>query len=582
MKSEAKLDEADALDASELDLSAFDEFEKNLEDQLLLKENELKSLQKDFEQIGSSTSLGENIKAVVWEQFCNQVASVAGEDFIKENRGMTLDLRDSAHIQTTENFAKGKIASHNSEIDYQKRYDDWQANFKKDKDGNIVTHDTRTGRKEATLVSGARDPFDKGRPAGSVERKTDMDHTVSAGEIIRDPEANAHLDKSEQIDFANSDKNLNEMASELNRSKGDKSTTEWLDNPNKKGQKPREVFDNLTPEEEKRLREKDKEARKEYKKRKKAGEKRSIETGKKSQKEEALRVGKAELKSILMRMLMDLLKRIIQKLVSWLRSAKSGIASLVEDVKTAFVSFAKDFKTHLVNAADSFGTSLATALIGPVVRVLKKIWTTLKQAWKSVKEAWNFLRDPRNAKMPFSLKIMQVGKIVVTGLAAMGAVVLGEGIEAGLLAIPVVGQILAIEIPLIGSIASLLGVFLGAVISGIVGAIVINWLQKKIESKLKGLNLEQQVAVGNKVVAITEAQAAFSQGKSEIVKSVVAMRAVGRHKKLDAKIAAMEHQRMIDDSIDPDAANDGVEVVDESKTRLDNLNKGLTDLLEEG
>ena len=66
------------------------------------------------------------------------------------------------------------------------------------------------------------------------------------------------------------------------------------------------------------------------------------------------------------------------------------------------------------------------------------------------------------------------------------------------------------------------------------------------------------------------------------MKSVVAMRAVGRHKKLDAKIAAMEHQRMIDDSIDPDAANDGVEVVDESKTRLDNLNKGLTDLLEEG
>lgn len=581
MKSEAKLDEADALDASELDLSAFDEFEKNLEDQLLLKENELKSLQKDFEQIGSSTSLGENIKAVVWEQFCNQVASVAGEDFIKENRGMTLDLRDSAHIQTTENFEKGKIASHNAKINYQKRYDDWQEKFVKDNDGNIITHKTRTGREEATLAPGVRKPFDEGRPAGSKDRHTQMDHTVPAAEIIRDPEANAHLDLDEQVSFANSEKNLNEIDASLNESKGDLPTDEWLDNPNSRGQKPNEIFD-IDAEKDNALRKKNKEARKEYKKCKKAGEKRSIETGKKSQKEEALRVGKAELKSILMRMLMDLLKRIIQKLVSWLRSAKSGIASLVEDVKTAFVSFAKDFKTHLVNAADSFGTSLATALIGPVVRVLKKIWTTLKQAWKSVKEAWNFLRDPKNAKMPFSLKIMQVGKIVVTGLAAMGAVVLGEGIEAGLLAIPVVGQILAIEIPLIGSIASLLGVFLGAVISGIVGAIVINWLQKKIESKLKGLNLEQQVAVGNKVVAITEAQAAFSQGKSEIVKSVVAMRAVGRHKKLDAKIAAMEHQRMIDDSIDPDATNDGVEVVDESKTRLDNLNKGLTDLLEEG
>ena len=43
----------------------------------------------------------------------NQLAIVAGEDFIKENGGMTLDLRNEAHIQTAENFAKGKIAKHN-------------------------------------------------------------------------------------------------------------------------------------------------------------------------------------------------------------------------------------------------------------------------------------------------------------------------------------------------------------------------------------------------------------------------------------------------------------------------------------
>ena len=581
MKSEAKVNDVDTLDASELDLSAFDEFEKNLEDQLLLKENELKSLQKDFEQIGSSTSLGENIKAVVWEQFCNQVASVAGEDFIKENRGMTLDLRDSAHIQTTENFVKGKIATHNTEIDFKQRHENYLSNFVRDESGNVVTHTTRTGRTEPTLVPGARKPFDEGRPSGSKEKGTAMDHTISAAEQIRDPAANAHLSKEEQIAFANSQANLNEIPASWNGSKSDTPTNEWLDNPNAKGQKPDEIFDGLDEQAKQKLRDKDAKARKEWEKRKKKGEQRSIETGKKSQKAEALRVGKAELKSIIIRMLMELLKKIIQKLVSWLRSAKSGIASLIEDVKMAFVAFAKDFKTHLINAADSFGTSLATALFGPVMRVLKKIWTTLKQAWKSVKDAWNFLRDPKNAKMPFSLKMMEVGKIVVAGLAAMGAVVLGESIEAGLLAIPVVGQVLAIEIPLIGSIASLLGIFLGAVISGIVGAIVINWLQKKIESKLKGLNLGQQVAVGNKVVAITEAQAVFSRGKSEIVKSVVVMRAVDRHKKLDSRIAAMEHQRMIDDSIDPDAVNDGVAVVDERKTRLDNLNKGLKDLLED-
>lgn len=130
-----------------------------------------------------------------------------------------------------------------------------------------MTHQTRTG-KEATLVRGARKPFDQGRPIGSTERGTDMDHTVSAGEIIRDPAANAHLSKGEQIAFANSEVNLNEMDAGQNRSKGDKAMTDWLDNPNKNGQKPNEIFD-ISEEQDKQYREKDAEARAEYEKRKK-------------------------------------------------------------------------------------------------------------------------------------------------------------------------------------------------------------------------------------------------------------------------------------------------------------------------
>ena len=92
-------------------------------------------------------------------------AVIAGEDFIKENKGLTLDLRDSAHIQTTENFEKGKIATHNSEIDYQERYDSWQGKLQHDASGNVVTHKTRSGRQEANLVAGARRVFDQGAPS---------------------------------------------------------------------------------------------------------------------------------------------------------------------------------------------------------------------------------------------------------------------------------------------------------------------------------------------------------------------------------------------------------------------------------
>mgnify|MGYP000166971081 CR=1 FL=1 len=119
-------------------------------------------LEEEKERIGNPDNLGEIIMDVVWEQFLNQVAVTAGEDFIKENRGLHLDLRKEAHIQTSENFAEGKLATHNTEINYQERYDNWQTNFVKDENGNVVTHKTRSGKEEATLVKDARKPFDEG------------------------------------------------------------------------------------------------------------------------------------------------------------------------------------------------------------------------------------------------------------------------------------------------------------------------------------------------------------------------------------------------------------------------------------
>ena len=99
---------------------------------------DMQFLAEEKEKIGNPDNLGNVIMDVVWEQFLNQIAVNAGEDFIKENRDLHLDLRKDAHIQTTENFANGKIATHNTEIDYQKRYSDWQANFEKDENGNVV------------------------------------------------------------------------------------------------------------------------------------------------------------------------------------------------------------------------------------------------------------------------------------------------------------------------------------------------------------------------------------------------------------------------------------------------------------
>lgn len=503
----------------------FDELEEKLQSELELKSSELDILKENQEQIGNPDNLGKVIQDVVWEQFMNQVAIVAGENFIKENKGLTLDLRNEAHIQTTENFAKGKIAKHNTKINYQERYDNWQSNFKKDENGNIIYHTTRSGKKEATLVEGARKPFDRGRPTGSAENRTDMDHTISAASIIRDPAANAHLTQEEQINFANSDKNLYEMDSSLNRSKGDKTTSDWLNNPNSKGQKPKDIF-NITEEKEKEMLRKENEANEEYEKRIKEGEQKSIEAGKQSQKEEAFRMGGKALRAVAMQLLASFVKEIIAKLVKWFKTTKGKIEMLLDSLKEAVHSFVGKLKEHLINAGNTLFNTISTMIIGPVYDILKKIWMLLKQGWKSIKEAINYIKNPQNKNKPIGRLILEIGKIVIVGLTAVGSIGLGELIEKGLRTIPII----AIEIPLLGNLANIIGIFMGAVVSGIIGAIAINLIEKMIKRQYEIEIVGKKIDKSNEILKIQQKIIDLNENKVQKVKEEVNSSIVKRHK----------------------------------------------------
>lgn len=523
-KENAILDKKEQLNEDLVESFDFDELEEKLQSQLEEELADMQFLAEEKEKIGNPDNLGNVIMDVVWEQFLNQVAVTAGEDFIKENRGLHLDLRKEAHIQTTENFAEGKIATHNTEIDYQQRYDDWQSNFVKDENGNVVTHQTRSGKEETTLVKGARKPFDEGRPTGSVENHTDMDHTVSAAEIIRDPAVNAHMTKDEQIAFANSEANLNEMDSSLNRSKGDKSMTDWLDNPNSSGQKPDEIFD-ISAEDEAKMRQKDAEAREEYEKQKKEAEQKSIEAGKKSRKEEAFRIGGKALRAVLMQLLAELVREIIAKLVKWFKSSKKALDSLLDSLKEAIHSFIGKMKQHLINAGNTVFTTVATEIIGPIVGTIKKVWIMLKQGWSSLKNAIAYIKDPANKGKPIGRLLMEVGKIVIAGMTGIGAMLLGELIEKGLMTIP----IFAVEIPLLGSLANILGIFLGAVVAGIIGAIAINIIEKQIAKSMKQENVDAQITKGNEILRTQHQLQVVNEAKLDHTKSVAAQNIHERH-----------------------------------------------------
>ena len=448
------------LQTTELDIDYEEllQLESSLENNLKEVIEHIDQLDIDREKLQNNEYLQESIENIVWEQVQLQVAAQIGEEFIKDNHGQTLDLRKEAHIQTAENFEKGKFATHNRDVDYQERYDRWQDNFTTNKKG------------ERVLKTDAREFFDKGRDKGSGA--VHKDHTVSIKEQLNDIELSTFFSKEEVKEFANSSKNLHDLDASANMSKGDKTMKEFLDSE-RNGLKPEERF-NI---DRKQLEKDDREAREELHKRKQENKEKAIQSGKKSRRDEALKVSGKALKAALLQLLSEFLRELISKFISWLKDTERNLSTFIEKIKEAIISFVNNLSNHLLNVGKSVVTMIATAIVGPVINTFLKAWTFIHQGWRSLKEAIDYLNNPDNKEKSVQIMMLEIGKIVVAGLSATGAIVLGETLGASLTAsFPV----LAISIPLLGTIGGLIGTFMGATLSGIIGAFVLKMIDQQI------------------------------------------------------------------------------------------------------
>lgn len=473
----------------------FEDLEEKLQNQLDEELSDLSFLETEKDKIGNPDNLGNVIKDVVWEQFLNQIAVTAGEDFIKENRGLTLDLRNEAHIQTSENFAEGKIATHNymSKEQLEQNYDRYKnkshKEFRKEyvkpgmdatlkragdlkKKGIDTVTDIYNGRQIPTatkLENGKNNP-----------KAAQREHVNPSAKLYKDPSLQMANSNEELAAIINNPENLQGYTTaERNNRKSDNSTEEMASqDKNKHYEKAKQRSDEYIESE------------------KKKGEDRLKKEGKKSQREEAFRIGGKALRAVLMQMLAELIKEIIGKLVKWFKSAKKQLSTLLESLKEAIHSFIRKMKTHLINAGNTIFSTVATAIIGPIFGTIKKVWMMLKQGWNSLKNAVNYIKDPMNKDKPVGILLMEVGKIVIAGVTGIGALVLGEVIEKSLMTIP----IFAFEIPLLGSLANILGIFLGAIVAGIIGAIAINMMDKVITKQKKAQVISSQVDKGNEIL----------------------------------------------------------------------------------
>lgn len=473
-KKEEKLMEEETFD---LDL---EEIEMMLSQELEASFSDLHFLEKERAKISNPDALGEVIQSAVWEQFMNQIAVIAGEDFIKENNNLTLDLRNDAHIQTAENFEKGKIATHNyiSKEQLETNYDRYtntphkvfrkkyvnpgmDKNLKRagrlNKEGVQTVKDIYTGRQISTKTK-----FENGK---NNPKAAQREHVKPSAELYSNPSLQMANSDQELADIINSPENLQGYTTaERNNRKSDYSAHEM--NEKDKTQHWKNANDKADGFTEQKTQK---------------GEERLRKEGKKTQREETLRIGGKALRAVVMQLLADLMKEMVSKLVKWFKATDKSLNSLLESIKEAIHSFVGNLKTHLINVGNTLSTTIATAIYGPIIQTIRKIFTLLNLGRKSLRDAIAYIKDPNNKGKSLNHLMLEVGKIVTASLIAGGAIVLGEVIEKKLVTIPVFST----PIPLIGSLASVLGIFLGALTSGIIGAIILRQIDKLIAKRLK-------------------------------------------------------------------------------------------------
>lgn len=254
-------------------------------------------------------------------------------------------------------------------------------------------------------------------------------------------------------------------------------------------------------------------------------------------------MGKKALQGIVMGLLAALIKTIFQKFAVWLKSKEKSFSSFIDKVKEAISKFIKDLKEHLKIAAQSAIGTIATMIFGPIIRTLQKAWTFLKQGYKSLKEAISYIKNPVNKKKPLSILMMEVGKIIIAGLSAAGAIVLSGVIEGALASVP----FFAFEIPVLGSLASIIGLFLGSLISGLIGAIALNLIDRWIAKKQRIIQTGKIVTKQNEVLEIQTKIIGVSEIQLDKTKLSTAEEIVSRHqyavKAAKSKISEIEFDR---------------------------------------
>ena len=536
----------------------YDELEELLEEQFTMEFSNLEKLELECKEISSPDKLGDVILDEIWNQFANQIG---------------LDMTsDTLLKQYNDKHPNGYTKEEGAKIMKDKRYTYANSAMKeKQKNGNLK--DEYTGK---TI---------------KINEKANLDHVIPRKQIFENPWRK--IADIETVDLANKSENFAATNESLNKSKGAKSNSEYIKNRELREkelrnqvQRANEKIDkmnisdaekrNLKAENNKRLNDKlAADSKKMLKAEKRAKKAINKDISKKASVRIAKKAGKDAIKAMFVAALFGMLKEIMNALVRYFKAKQQSFDTFMDEMKKALHSFFGKIKDFIKVGVDSFVGSIVGEIIGAFNQKLQKLPNLIKQLFGSIRESISYLSNPENQTHSTAIKIAHISKIITSGLVAVGALFLGEYFEQFLNKIPG----MTFEIKLLGTIANILGMFFASLLTGILGAIIINGLDGFISRKLQDENKKQQADKKNELLRIQDVQIFVAEKNVAVKRNDIFSKMAKNHQKLRELLGNVD-QEFSNSKIDFKQRLLANEIYfDEKQSELEEMQNALNDLL---
>ena len=273
--------------------------------------------------------------------------------------------------------------------------------------------------------------------------------------------------------------------------------------------------------------------------------------------------------------LFGMLKEIMNALVRYFKSKKQSFDTFLKEMKKSLHSFFGKIKDFIKVGVDSFVGSIVGEIIGAFAEKLRKLPNLVNQLFGSIRESISYLSNPENQSHSTAIKIAHVLKIITSALVGVGAMFLGEYFEQFLNKIPG----MTFEIKLLGTIANILGMFFASLLTGILGAIIINGLDGFISRKLQDENKKQQADKKNELLRIQDVQIFVAEKNVAVKRNDIFSKMAKNHQKLRELLGNVD-QEFSNSKIDFKQRLLANEIYfDEKQSELEEMQNALNDLL---